>query len=1044
LLLFFGVCFSTVWAQPTSEEQAKQLRIDSLIRVAQEEIKRGFYQQAEVRLNSLQTSPEYAPYLTEQQNRAITDLLSQSEQAVEQRQQIAQKLQASDELAAAGDYRQAADILDQIKDSPYATAQEKQMIADSYEEVTAKYRAEQQKWQALYDTSVQMYNGGNKETARQGFMQVVNAGYPVTGSISPEDYILKIDTEKQPAAVQTDGAVDALIPLVQEPWDTLDEEIDSMQPLTTEPVEPLTEGGYTAPQPEQSFSASPAASQDESYLQVVRAKNERLRSYTEAVVTDAMEKAERFLAVHEFDQAKQAIRRAFATIEQNKMLLGDAQYKSGYARLSSLDQKIDEERITFNQQQARQRETAAAELTQQIRRTMETQRAEAIENYMERTFAFMDEQRYEEALGQLEQLLTIDPLNQRALILRQSLEHTIRYIEQRDIQRQSDAEELKLLLETDRRAIPYASEINYPRNWKEISARREAAAAEGLSPADVAVNIQLDKFVDLSMLTEDTTFEEAVSILRNSVDPPLTIIVLWGDLSENAFIEKTTPINMNGDGLTNVVLRTALRRLLQSVSSGGFAELGYVVEEGIITIATVDSLPTNFRTEIYDVADLLNPPADWDEDRSNNQQGSGGSSGGSGGGMMGGGMGGGMMGGGMMGGGMGGMGGMGGGGMMGGGMGGGGGGSGSSNDMGGWRQMYRAYQLIYTIQQTVEPDTWYDEGGEGRIDQYSGSKLIIWQTPEAHKQINDLLEKLRADLGQQVAIEARFLLVDENFLEDIGIDTTINFRTLGGVLEEELIVQQGSYELVSPTATGITSSLGGEVANNPALFTPGSGMTFEFGSLDDLQVSFIIRATQAHRNAKTLTAPKVAVLNGESATLSVMTAKRLVTDSTINTETTVTQGLTSTNFWWTHETEDIDSGVQLTVTPVITSDKKYVLLRIIAQLQDILAESTETATAIVNGDPQTDSFVLPTQQQSTVRTRVTVPDRGTILLGGLTLTANRELESGVPVLSKVPVLGRFFSNRSEVRDKQILLIMVKPTIVLKDEAEADAMAAMER
>ncbi len=217
-----------------------------------------------------------------------------------------------------------------------------------------------------------------------------------------------------------------------------------------------------------------------------------------------------------------------------------------------------------------------------------------------------------------------------------------------------------------------------------------------------------------------------------------------------------------------------------------------------------------------------------------------------------------------------------------------------------------------------------------------------------------------------------------------------------------------------------------------------------FGSLDDLQVSFIIRATQAHRNAKTLTAPKVAVLNGESATLSVTTAKRLVTDSTINTETTVTQGVSSTNFWWTHETEDIDSGVRLSVTPVITSDKKYVLLRITAQLQDILAEATETQTAVVNGETQTDSFVLPTQQQSLVQTRVTVPDRGTILLGGLTLTANRELEAGGPVLSKIPVLGRDVATRREVRDKQILLIMVKPTIVLKDEAEADAMAAMER
>ena len=118
-------------------------------------------------------------------------------------------------------------------------------------------------------------------------------------------------------------------------------------------------------------------------------------------------------------------------------------------------------------------------------------------------------------------------------------------------------------------------------------------------------------------------------------------------------------------------------------------------------------------------------------------------------------------------------------------------------------------------------------------------------------------------------------------------------------------------------------------------------------------------------------------------------------------------------------------------------------MRISAQLVDILAEDQEEAVVFINGVRQSDFFTLPTQQQSLIQTRVTVPDRGTILLGGLTLTADRELEAGTPVLSKIPVLGRLFSNRSEVRDKQILLIMVKPTIVLKDEAEADAMAALE-
>jgi general secretion pathway protein D len=72
-----------------------------------------------------------------------------------------------------------------------------------------------------------------------------------------------------------------------------------------------------------------------------------------------------------------------------------------------------------------------------------------------------------------------------------------------------------------------------------------------------------------------------------------------------------------------------------------------------------------------------------------------------------------------------------------------------------------------------------------------------------------------------------------------------------------------------------------------------------------------------------------------------------------------------------------------------------------------------------------------------------VPDGGTLLLGGLKQTAGTETEIGVPVLSKIPIIGRLFTNRSKVADQKILLILVKPTIILQEEADAEAIAAME-
>ena len=53
-----------------------------------------------------------------------------------------------------------------------------------------------------------------------------------------------------------------------------------------------------------------------------------------------------------------------------------------------------------------------------------------------------------------------------------------------------------------------------------------------------------------------------------------------------------------------------------------------------------------------------------------------------------------------------------------------------------------------------------------------------------------------------------------------------------------------------------------------------------------------------------------------------------------------------------------------------------------------------------------------------------------------------DIESGVPVLSKIPLLGRLFDNRSKIKDHKILLILVKPTIIFQEEADAEAIGAM--
>jgi general secretion pathway protein D len=125
------------------------------------------------------------------------------------------------------------------------------------------------------------------------------------------------------------------------------------------------------------------------------------------------------------------------------------------------------------------------------------------------------------------------------------------------------------------------------------------------------------------------------------------------------------------------------------------------------------------------------------------------------------------------------------------------------------------------------------------------------------------------------------------------------------------------------------------------------------------------------------------------------------------------------------------------------------LLNIVAELWDFLGFDTSVIDAPFPGTATTPPVVLqytmtlPQTERSRVKTRVSVPDGGTLLLGGLKRSAAAEKEVGVPILSKIPIIGRVFTNRSKIADQKILLILVKPTIILQEEADAEAIAAME-
>jgi general secretion pathway protein D len=364
---------------------------------------------------------------------------------------------------------------------------------------------------------------------------------------------------------------------------------------------------------------------------------------------------------------------------------------------------------------------------------------------------------------------------------------------------------------------------------------------------------------------------------------------------------------------------------------------------------------------------------------------------------------------------------------------------------GGQASMMQAQSLLQLIQETIEPDSWFDlsDTGEGTIMAYpmqQPRKLAVMQTHEVHQAIEKLLAAMRVSLGNQVAIEAVFLVVTENYLEDIGLD--VDFSLNLGSKWGQLSFEQGSSVATAPDrSTKIGGSLGGIEAAGT--------VTGGYGSiLDDLQVSFLLRAVQAHTDSKAITAPKNTVLSGESSAFSVSDIVTYALPP--NTQTNVTGtgvGTATTQQGAQQQIGYISVGSMLSITPTISHDKKYVLLNIVTTLTDLLRLRTHQVDQVVTtgttASTQEFEVTVPETETSSVMTRVSVPDGGTLLLGGQKITSEIEKEAGVPILSKIPILGRLFSNRSTIRDQKVLLILVKPVIMLQEEREAEAIAGME-
>lgn len=380
--------------------------------------------------------------------------------------------------------------------------------------------------------------------------------------------------------------------------------------------------------------------------------------------------------------------------------------------------------------------------------------------------------------------------------------------------------------------------------------------------------------------------------------------------------------------------------------------------------------------------------------------------------------------------------------------------------------------LIDLIVTTVEYDSWMENGsGEGEIQPFpTNLSLVISQTQKVHDQIRDLLEQLRRLQDLQVTIEVRFIRLSDQFFERIGIDFDFNIED-GSAIANLTNSANPRFEPNRASATvGISSNPTGlsdplpdftvdldiPFRNNAfGLTEPNVGGfqdvgSFGFAILSDIEAFFLINASQGDQRSNVLQAPKVTLFNGQQGIVADTSLRPFVISviPVVGEFAAAQQPVIVV----------LSEGTLLTVQAVVSDDRRYVRLTLVpffSQIGDVDtftfegSETTSTSNSTNSGQDGNDetndtaqqvvrsgtTVQLPTFQIITVATTVSVPDGGTVLLGGVKRLSEQRSEFGVPLLGKIPYIDRLFRNVGIGRDTNSLMMMVTPHIIIQEEEE---------
>jgi len=278
------------------------------------------------------------------------------------------------------------------------------------------------------------------------------------------------------------------------------------------------------------------------------------------------------------------------------------------------------------------------------------------------------------------------------------------------------------------------------------------------------------------------------------------------------------------------------------------------------------------------------------------------------------------------------------------------------------------------IKKFLSPDGHY-------IIDWLSATLFVYDSPRNVKFIENYLKNLRKESDKQLIVESTISVVTLKNNTQLGIDWNLVINRLGG---EVLTISTNSASNVTTPAITIART--------------------------SYEISTVLKALQEQGDVKVISSPyvyarnlqPVAIYSGKSVPY-ISSVQRTVTGQT-NESTT------------SYSVSKAQDGAMLSIKAHIRDDGKIDL-----QIVPILA----SIDGFVNFNIDNNNFSNPISSIQQTLQSITVKDGETIIIGGIKRDKKSETTQGVPLLSKIPILGALFSYTDKESENAEVVIAIK-------------------